>query len=255
MSYIAQNVNSTTYQGRFENIKNYILLNLGYPVIRVELTEQHLLLSIIEAVGVFYKHAAMSHGYRVVPVGADNTITIPDDINKERIIDIVFPQGVLDTFQRSIAGGGGITDDTGMYVIATHEYGNLLENFDMVGWYLYQQRLEDFKKLASYDYGWEILNNKIVLYPARRQIPHVGIVYQQLPTDQELDNEQWIKDWALARAKHILGTIRSKLSAYNAAGMNIAPDGDALKSEAKEEMAALKEELMKLQIPMPFMQI
>lgn len=253
--YISQNVNSTIYQNRFENIKNYILYNLGYPVIRVELTEQHLLLSIIEAVGLFYKNAAMAYGYRVVPVEDDNMVSIPEDINKERIVDVVFPLGVLDTFQRSIAGGGGITDDTGMYAITTHEYGQLLENFDMVSWYLYQQRLEDFKKLASYDFGWEILNNKIVLYPVRRLIPHVGIVFQQLPTDQELDNEQWIKDWAYARAKHILGTIRSKLSAYNAAGMNIAPDGDALKSEAKEEMTTLKEELMRLQRPMPFMQV
>jgi hypothetical protein len=53
--YISQNVKFKIYQNRFENIKNYILYNLGYPVIRVELTEQHFLLSIIEAVGLFYK--------------------------------------------------------------------------------------------------------------------------------------------------------------------------------------------------------
>lgn len=53
--------------------------------------------------------------------------------------------------------------------------------------------------------------------------------------------------YCLARAKLVLGTIRSKFSQYPAAGGAVTMDGDALKTEAYAEIALLEDEITESQ--------
>lgn len=55
--------------------------------------------------------------------------------------------------------------------------------------------------------------------------------------------KQWIRRFALALAKEMLGLVRSKFSSIPIPGNDISMNGDALVSAGKEEQQALREEL------------
>lgn len=251
MSYISQNVND--YTNRFANLRMHILYSLGYPLTRVELTEQHIDIAIIDALTRYYDRAAYDLDMRIVPVGADNVVPIPQDINPIKIENVIFNASVVDSFTRGMFVAG-TEDALGKYVLPQYSWNNLLDQFDMVGYYLFLKRMEDFKDLVGIERHWEILNGKIYLFPVDAELEQIGIVYRRVESDTEVETNVWIKDWALAKAKHMLGTIRSKMSGFTTAGGNIAADGDALKTEAKEEMTALLEQLNGLQKPLPLLQ-
>ena len=76
-----------------------------------------------------------------------------------------------------------------------------------------------------------------------------------VPETEEIEAEQWIREYALAKAKHMLATVRGKLTGFQVAGGSLSGDADTLRSEAKEEMATLKAELDQLQRPLPLLQV
>lgn len=252
MSYINQDILDGSYKNSYNNIKNHILYSLGYPLVRIELTEEHLILAIVEAISHQYDNAADDKDLRIVPVEEDNTVTIPSDIYEERIEDIIFPTTALDSFSRGL--GLPIGEGEGS-IFAYGTQRDILDNFDLASYLLYCQRLGDIRDALCIEKYWEKINDRIILYPRQAEYDRVGILYKGLRGEKQYEQDPWIKAYALARAKHILGTIRSKMSGYQAANANIAQDGEALKSEAKEEMTALMEELNKNQAPMPFITI
>lgn len=254
MSYVNQNVNAPEYTGKFQTTKDYILYSLGWPLIRVELEDSHLTLAIVEAVTLWYKRSGLVNYSVEVVTPNENIVDIPDGLNPNTIKDVLFNPGLMDSFSRGLVMAGD-EDVLGKYVFPQHSFNNLLDNFDMVGYYLFTQRLEDFRKLVGIDRTWEILNKQIALYPAGASFDKVGIVYRAVPEDIALESEEWIKRYALAKAKHMLATVRGKLSGFDVTGGNIGADADTLRSEAKEEMAELKEELNLQQMPLPFMAV
>ena len=70
-------------------------------------------------------------------------------------------------------------------------------------------------------------------------LPFANIPYENINSI----GKQWIRRYALAIAKEMLGQIRSKFSTVPIPGESINLNGDALLSQAKEEQASLKEEL------------
>jgi len=101
---------------------------------------------------------------------------------------------------------------------------------------------------------WEVVNNQIHLFPINQAFDYVGILTKGQLTEDEAEEQIWIKKYALARAKMMLGTVRSKFSGVNSAGNNLAADGESLKSEAKEEIEKLETQLYGMQRPLPIMQ-
>lgn len=252
MSYISQKIGD--YDTRYTDLKNHILMSLGWPVVRIELTDNHINLAIIDAITRYYDRAAHDLDMRVVEVNHnDNTVTVPEDIRISRIENVVFPLELVDTFARGMMVTG-TEDALGKYIIPSPTWNKVLEGFDMIGYYMFLMKLEDFKKIVGMDRHWDMVNEKIHLYPADFDYTEVGIVYKSVKSDIDYENTVWIKDWALAKAKHMLGSIRAKMSGFQTAGGNISADGEALKTEAKEEMAALETKLDQLQKPLPFMQ-
>lgn len=254
--FINQNVHDPIYENRYTVLKNYILYSLGYPLIRIELTEEHLLTAIIDAVTMYNRYAAIDWNYIHVQVPS-NPFPIPNEINKEVIVDVIFPGGFFDNIGAGLATGGFVGEFEGSIIpIFGQKSGllNVIGKFDLGLYYTYLQKLEDIKKIIGIDRLWSIVNNQIELYPKTATFTDVGIIYRGQLNDSEVEENEWIKKYALARAKLILGTIRSKFSGINAAGINIAADGEALKSEAKEEINALEERLFNMQRPMPIIQ-
>lgn len=253
MSFINQDFTGDNYKDQYTNIKNYILYALGYPLVRVELVEEHLVLAIVEALNLYYDRAAHDdRAYRVLSVSDNNIVDIPADISKNHIEDVIFPITALDSLAK---GFGGTLPEADGAIFSMGYQRDFIKSFDLATYLLYSQRIEDFRNALGIRKHWEILNNQIVLYPPTAQYGEIGIIYKQMSDEKSLEQQQWIKDYSLARAKHILGTIRSKMSGFQAANANIGADGEALKSEANEAMTKLKEDLDKLMPPLPFMQI
>ena len=250
--YVSQVISD--YNDRFSNIKDFVLYSLGWPVIKVELTPEALNIAIMDAVTKYYDRAAMPLAMRLVTVEDGNVVTIPTDIKPSKIENVIFPEEIVDSFSRAMMVTG-TEDALGKYVIPLQSWDSLLQNFDMVGYMMFLMRLEDFKKLVGIDRTWDIANGKLHLYPVAARMQQCGIVYKDNMSDEEMESEIWVRNWALAKAKHMLGTIRSRMSGFQVGGGNIGVDGDALKAEAKEEMGALEEELRGLQKPLPIMQI
>lgn len=255
MSYIDQDVNSAVYTNHYVNLKNYILHNLGYPLVRVELTEEHIRTAIIDSLTMYHRYATVD--YRFIPVHiASNPFDIPTGLNKEVIVDILFPSSFFDSLGSGIAAGGFIGEFEGTVIPVFNQQGilNIFSQFNLPLYYTYLQRLEDIKKIVGIDKMWEILDNKIYLFPINQPVTDVGILYKGTLTESEAEEQIWIKRYALACAKMMLGTIRSKFSGVNATGTNLAADGEALKSEATASMEKLETELKGMQRPLPLLQ-
>lgn len=253
--YIDQDVYGTTYQNKYTNLRNYILLNLGHPLIRVELTEEHLLTAIIDALTMYHRYATVDYNFHHAAV-TSNPFDIPNGLNKEMIIDILFPSSFFDSLGSGIAAGGFIGEFEGTVIPVFNQQGilNIFTQFNLPLYYTYLQRLEDIKKIVGIDKMWEILDNKIYLFPINQPVNDVGILYKGTLTESEAEEQIWIKRYALACAKQMLGTIRSKFSGINAAGANLAADGEALKSESAAEKEKLETELKGMQRPLPLLQ-
>jgi hypothetical protein len=251
MSYISQSL--ADYNNRFKDLKDYILYSLGWPVVRVELVPEHLNLAIMDAVTLYYDKAANDVDCVIVSAINDGIVDIPEGIKPQMIENVIFQQNLIDGFAKGMYISG-TEDALGKYVLPFQSWQTILDNFDMVGYYSYLMRLEDFKKALGIDRTWDIMNGKIYLYPRDVQHDRVGIVYKSTFSDEILETEWWIKEYSLARAKFLLGMIRRKMSGFQTAGGNIANDGADLVNEAKEEMTVLKEKLDKLQKPLPILQ-
>lgn len=70
-------------------------------------------------------------------------------------------------------------------------------------------------------------------------LPFANIPYQNINSI----GKQWIRRYALAMAKEVLGQIRSKFNVVPIPGENITLNGDNLLNQAKDEQDKLKEEL------------
>jgi hypothetical protein len=70
-------------------------------------------------------------------------------------------------------------------------------------------------------------------------LPFANIPYENINSI----GKQWIRRFALAICKEMLGQVRGKFSTVPIPGENVTLNADALLSQSKEEMTALREEL------------
>lgn len=254
--YIDQNPNNPIYQTSFHTLRNYILLNLGNPIVRAEVTDSMLNTAILDAVQRFYHISGQNDfGLVKVSVGGSNEVSIPENINKKMIVDIIFPTDSFAAYTKNLALG----DLVGSVPLGNNAVsgGDFVEkattDFDLTLYQMYLKNLEDIKSVLNLEKMYDIINDKIILYPPTSEIHQIGILYTKLDDFDKLDQEPWIKDYSLARTKMILGTVRRKFSGMQAATGTVQTDGEALIGEAKEEMNRLNEELDLMRPPLPFM--
>ena len=131
------------------------------------------------------------------------------------------------------------------------------------------QAIELNDQIRKSAYSFEVINNKIKLWPIPTKAfkVHLRYITHQARRDSALGSfgvisdlsnitynnmtylqindpgKQWIRKYALALAKELLGAIRSKYSSVPIPGAEINLDGDALRSEAANEKDRLIQEL------------
>jgi hypothetical protein len=260
MAKLSQDIQSPAYYGDvFKNIKEYILTSLGYPVIKVELTEEMLNNAILAAANLFYDYEATYTKLVMLTINTtDNTCVIPPEIDYDDIKDVI-----VDT-KNNISSGAGVGNElSGLVTLGASTYSipsffhDFVANFDLVNYYLYVQYLEDYKKIMGIQISWQIIDDKIHLFPKNFQFQRAAIMMNDFPKLENLEQEDWIKQYALAKSMHTLGIIRSRISGMQfSGGMTSGGSADMMFNEGKEQMAALKEELKTLRrTPLGFIQV
>lgn len=243
-----QDLDDPKYSRYFKNIYSHILHELGYPVVRVELVPHHLTLCVIKALKKFYDYEAFDYGMCVVSAST-GTIDIPEHISTKRIVDVIFETD-MDSFS---VGSFGDMAQVG-WAYQTPSFNDFVQDFEIGKYYMYMQQIQDLKKMLAIDRTWTIVNGKIELFPKADTMMNVGIIYGDIPDLKEAEQESWVCDYALARAKMILGEIREKLASSSGAGGSLALNGSQLKGEGRAETDALEEKLRFRQRPLPLMQ-
>ena len=223
-----------------EDIRQFILLNLGYPAVRVELTQAHLDMAIKLALQIYSKYAYESKRIAIVNAYPNKTSyklqeIIPEDDYKRllHIGKVIYnPNAPLLYFNYffNLNVPFYSTDmvsvfslypvDSGAYAILVATYTQLQRTFGQEG-------------------SYHVDGDTIHIHPRPRSATKFAVIYSVLLNIDEVNDTYWVKEYALAHAKELLGRIRSKFDSYPSPTGGVSLDGDKLLSEAKEEKEAL----------------
>ena len=231
-----------------EQIKDYCMLMLGAPVVKLELDMQNLDLAVDQAMKIFEDYAGREHFqyYIFNSVPGQSIYAMPPEVG---IIRNVFYREVPNNaFQASDLGGvipieyyTGSTGSIfgGMIDPVQPVYGKMGE------WVLYRQYQQMYSRTSSAIGGWEFIDglNAIKLYPVPYRVDKVVVHYLQKNKDWG-EVTQAIQEGALSFCKEQLGRIRSKYQNVPGAGGSVAMDGQSLIQEAREDRQKWFEDLI-----------
>lgn len=227
----------------YQSIKNFVMRKMGYPRVKVYLTEEQLDDSIWEAINRYfeYKDDNLKRAYINGSAGT-STYDIPATIVPKYIHNVIFkPTDPLFSLT-------GVVQD--VYLLYYLQNAGGASNF-IVDYWMTLASYEEYVRVLGNQPHWQILDEThLVLDPTPSVDFTIGIEYMALPDEATIENIRWIRLYTLALAKGVEGEIRSKFSSFQAGSGEISLNGDALKAESKEEQNMLNEELMSKQIPL-----
>lgn len=225
-------------------LREKVLRRLGWPVVKVELTEDHVNDAIDEAKSKFVDFAtgkATEQSYYVLPVSAGTAMyELPETVHS--VVKTEIPDGLKkgsyysDSFISYYTLPMGLQQFSDMY--------DVINNIDMVSTvYMnsYLNMMEQFT-ISKYIIDYHDLQNQIHITPIPTDDFYLFLLIFSVVPEEILYNSMWLYKYATAVAKKMLGEIRSKYSGVNLPGGGTM-NGDRLISEANEEMAELTEAL------------
>jgi hypothetical protein len=243
---------------RKEELRNRILRKLGHPMVKVELTEDHLNDDIDLAIKRYARWATGSATQEVfftVPVSAGQTL-----------YDL--PEGVVEVIAYEDSGKeSGIntlfTVENYLYNQGTLNFSHMGGDFGLVSYHSALDFLDTLRRYTHTKYHWRYHDhiNQLEITPPPEttgwalvkayMMKGAVLNITQGPgswvpedTNEYLYDKEWVFKYALACAKVTLGTIRRKFSGFSSIGnTGIDLDGSDLISEGKEEMERLEEKL------------
>lgn len=223
-----------------KTVKDYILARLGFPVVRVELTDFQIKTAIDEAVTELDYHAPYWNTQMAAfecSAGV-NQYMLPLHI-AHSLNYVVYKKTLL-----SIQNQAGTLEFD--FFIKYFQDNFLFSDFDIPGWYMTQTHLESVRKILSQEGSWDLINGNVLqLAPTPVLGEDVIVVYRGLNTGtMHPYYKKWIRNYALAVSKGILGEIRGKFSSLPSPGGGASLNGSALKQESDQEKEKLKEQLL-----------
>ncbi len=232
-----------------EQMKDYVLLMLGAPVVRIELDAQQLDLAVDEALMIFEDYCPREYFqyYTFDTTPGKSVYEMPPDVGLIR--NVSYKQQGNYAFTASDLGGsipieyfnpgGAYAGQSGLLSPTSPIWGNMGE------WVLYKQYENMFSRLSSNIGGWEWVGglNHIKLYPVPYGRHRVIVHYlQKRPDFREVT--QAMQEGALAFAKIMLGRIRSKIKNPPGPNGGVQLDGLELLAEGKEDKEKWEERLI-----------
>jgi hypothetical protein len=231
-------------------LKDYILLMLGAPVVSVELDEQQLDAAVDLAFQIYEEWAPMEFfRYYVFKTNPGQSIyQMPPEVGYIRNVYYkTTPQfqfsssdlGGAIPIEYFYPGGSYASIQGGMIDPTTPIWGRAGE------WSLYSAYEYQYSRIASNIGGWEWYGGygNIKLYP-RPHRPHHCIVQYIQKNNEWTRVQEAMQDGALAFAKIMLGRIRSKIKNPPGPNGGVQLDGDTLLQEGNQELKDWKQDLL-----------
>jgi len=232
-----------------EDIKDYVLLMLGAPVVKVELDVQQLDLAVNQSMKIFEEYAGREffdyYTFRTIP--GKSVYKMPDDVG---VIRNVFyrEQGANFAFNSQDLGGslpleyfypGSAGGSVGMINPVQPMWGNMGE------WVLFKQYENMYARTSSQIGGWEWVSDLgyIKLYPTPCGGNTAMVHYLQKCKDWREVN-QAMQEGALALAMIMLGHIRGKYASPPGPGGGMQLDGEYMKTKGWEMKKEWQEDLI-----------
>jgi hypothetical protein len=230
-------------------VYDYCKAMLGDGMIDVELDPTHYETALNRSLAVFRQRSdnAVEESYIFLNLLPDtNEYILPKEIQQVRQI-----------FRRSIGsrtgGGSGGTVFEPFNLAYTNTY--LLSSTNMGGlltYELFSQYQELVGKMfgSFINFNWNPQSRKLFIHQRPRTEESVMLLVYNIKPDFSIIDDvyagQWIKDYALANCKMMLGQAREKFAQIAGPQGGSALNGAAMKSEATAEMDKLIDDLMKL---------
>lgn len=234
-------IDNVTFSNFEQGARSYILGSLGFPTIRVELTDYQIKLSIDDAVSKLYYHLPQATTqFMVFNASANqNLYELPPHV-VNNITYVGYQKNLLTFIQQSTS----LEFDVFLrYFTDTFVF----SDFSVGEYLLTMQHLEMIKKVLSNDGSWQIINNKWIQLSPTPVITPSPVIIEYRALDSNTIHpyfRNWLYRFALARAMGRLGLVRRKYKVLPSPGGGATLDGEALVKEAKEEEQLLIDELM-----------
>jgi len=233
-----------------ENLRDYVLLMLGAPVVKVELDQQGLDLAVDQALTIYEDYAPREFfNYYVFRTQAGKSVyKMPPDVGIIR--NVFYKEEGTFAFQASDLDGAIPVE----YFYPGGAYssiqGGLIDPIQpiwgrMGEWVLYKQYEQMFSRTSSNLGGWEWVGGlgSIKLYPIPCKCQSVMVHYLQKCKDWNEVN-QAMQEGALAHAMIMLGHIRGKYQNPPGPGGGMQLDGEYYKSKGWELYEAFLSNLL-----------
>lgn len=224
-----------------QSINDYILAQLGHPIVAVELTPFQVKTCIDEAVSKLDYHAPQwASQYAVFDASSmENLYELPQFL-ANNISYVNYKKDILGLNYTP----GSLAFD---FTLAFFNTNRFFQGGGIGDFFLTQQYLEMTRRILSNEGGWNIVNGKYLqLYPGPTETPTPVIIEYRALDSNTIHHayRNWIQRYATASAKGILGRIRGKYKTLPGPGGGAQMDGGVLVQESAEEKKQLMEELM-----------
>ena len=230
-----------------QDVFEYVELRLGGQIVDIELDQDHYNMCLDRAVAIYRQRASNSTEESNIWLelqDGQNVYTLPKEVTEVR-----------QAFRRSMGmtGGKGTGSNFDPFGASFSQYWIGTINSGTGGLFTHHLAHSQLKQASrqfggEIQYAWNPVSKKITLVRNVHGDGEVILLWcYNLRPEQELLNDlqisQWLKDFATAAAKEVIGQARSKFNTMAGPQGGTSLNGDALKAEAKEEMEALIEEL------------
>ena len=229
-----------------QEIFDYINSMLGGGMVDVELDPVHYETALKKALTRFRQKSdnSVEESYLFLPTVIDqNSYILPEEVVEVRKL-----------FRRSIGSRTGGGDGGTLFEPFNMAYTNtyLLSSSNMGGLATYEM-FAGYQELVGRMFGsfiefkWNTTTKELLLLQRPRAEEELLLYVYNYRPDSELLKDylaiQWIKDYALATAKMMLGEARSKFATIAGPQGGSTLNGEALKAEAQAEMEKLEQEV------------
>lgn len=232
-----------------EDIDKYILTNLGWPIVAVELAPEQIGQAIDMALQEYLSTGAVEIDYQELPSTGGNIFTLPDNVGTVKNVQYSIP------FQAA----AGSTEDIFSFAVYSSPFGPNYTNFVHAAGNLgvFFEYLQNRNRVIGNEITFKVVDNQLYVWPVPKAVTTILIEFSKNAFGiQDLEKNaisisnswgiQWIRRAALANCKAMLGKVRGKYSSVSGGPGTEAQtlNSAELVSEAKEELVTLRQELL-----------
>jgi hypothetical protein len=233
--------NQTYFTEFYEIVKDFVLARLGFPVVRVELTDFQIQTAIDEAVSKLDYHAPdWCSQFCTFATSAGISLYELPQVVANNFRGAVYRKNLL-----SVAQSNGTLEFD--FFIKYFQDNFLFRDFSIGDYYLTISHLEMVRKILGNDGTFNLINGNLL-----NIAPTPTTVYEEVVVEfKAIDTNtlhpyfvSWIQKYSLAVCKVILGQIRGKYQTLPSPGGGAQLNGDALITQGAEEQEKLVEALL-----------